>query len=264
MLHGIEVTNPSEQVYIRGDHLPGQSNGLVRSVMIMASNTPFMIPQIFTTFPNLIDLEVHRSNLQTISFPSALQLESLTVHRNNVSRIVNGTFSGLQRLKTLNISESYVREIEAGAFAGATNIRLIDLSQNNITAILPPTFQSLTNLVYADLHDNLLTEMRCGIFGLNTNLQTLLLHENQINATCTMFSRRLSPTVTFLDMSNNVCINRSFLLGDELGLISLNNALNPCFNNFNNEVPELRKITMEFRGPIALYDEFGNIIARIN
>lgn len=53
-------------------------------------------------------------------------------------------------------------------------------------------------------------------------------------------------------------------MGDEQGLIVLNNALTLCIDNFRGERRETRRITLEFQGPLALFDEFGNILARIN
>jgi Leucine-rich repeat (LRR) protein len=263
-LFAIEVTNPTHQVTFAGEHVQGQTNANVRSVKIRASNTPFIIPQIFTTFPNIIELFIHNSKLQSISIPDSIQLQRIDIHRNNISRIVNGTFSGQTQLRSLRVSSSMVEAIEASAFTGAINLTHVDLSFNRLTEIIPPTFQSLSNLVHCDLKDNQLTTIRLRMFGHNPNMETLLLENNRINDTCINFTKVLSRNMVFLNLSNNVCVNRSFQLGDELGMIALNNALNPCFNNFKNEVPEIRRVTLEFRGPIALYDEFGNIIARVN
>lgn len=165
------VTNPSATVTFGGQHLPNLTNADVRGVEIRASNTPFVIQQIFTTFPNIIGLFIHNSKLETISIPDSVQLQQIDFHRNNISRIADGTFSGQRQLRSLRVSSSYVESIEPAAFTGAENLIRIDLSYNKLTEIVPPTFQSLPNLVHADLSDNLLTAMRCGIFGMNANLE---------------------------------------------------------------------------------------------
>jgi Leucine rich repeat len=264
-LFNIEVTNPSQNVNFVGQHLEGRSNANVQAVEIRGSNTPFTIPQIFTTFPNIVELFIHNSNLQSISIPDTVQLQRIDFNRNNISRILNGTFSGQRQLTFLQIANSQVEVVEQDAFIGLANVTYLNLAFNRIELILPPTMVPLTNLATCDLEGNLLTRMNCGVFGRSANLRSLYLENNRINAICTNFTRRLSSTVTFLNLSGNRCVDRRFQLGDELGLITLNNALNSCFNIYR-DIPttERRQITLEFEGPLVLFDQFGNIIARVN
>lgn len=258
------MTDPSQNSVLVGEHLEGQGNTNVQVVQIRASNTPFIIPQIFTTFPNIINLFIHNSNLQSISIPDSVQLQYIDFHRNNIEHIANGTFSGQKELLSLKITSSSVEVIEQDAFFGLENLTVMNLADNRIAQIALPTFHTLTNLQSCDMKRNLVSRITCGVFGRNENLETLFLENNELNEICTFFSQRLSAKLTFLDLSGNRCINRSFQMGDDLGMIALNNALNPCFNNIRGEVPEIRRITLEFRGPLSLFDEFGNIIARVN
>lgn len=57
-LGGIEVLDPEANVIITGNHFEDLTNEDVEVVRIVASNTPFIINQIFEAFPNLLELNI--------------------------------------------------------------------------------------------------------------------------------------------------------------------------------------------------------------
>jgi hypothetical protein len=261
---GIDVTDPSQPVTIGGNHVAGRTNADVSVVQIRNSNTPFVIQQIFTSFPNLIELDIQNSNLQELTLSPTVQLEYLTLYRNNVSRIANRTFVGQSRLEFIEAMDNRIVEIEENAFEGLENLFGLMLIGNRISQLPPTVFHPLTNILYLDLEQNRIERIDEGIFAENTLLESLFLEFNQINAVSPTFTRSLSTDLQYLNLQGNRCIDRPFALRESIDMIILNNALNTCFNNFIGEAPTRRQITLEFTGPLSLFDEFGNIIARVN
>lgn len=262
-LTGIEVLNRSQQVTFGGEHLDNRTNANVDVVEIRDSNTPFIIPQIFTTFPNIVELEVITSNVQAIEIPDNIQLIELTLSGNNISRIVNETFINQTRLQFFTAVNSGIREIEENAFVGLSSLRGLVLINNNITELAPRTLTPLISAVRIDFERNELTRVE-DVFSSCTNLTYLYLEYNQINEISPFFASVTQDSLYSVNLSGNQCVDRFFFFEDEIELIVLNNALSPCFRNFNGNDTETRRITLEFQGPLALFDEFGNIIARVN
>ena len=249
---------------ISGEHLTGRTKNDVTVVQIRNSNTPFVIQQIFTSFPNLIKLDIQNSNLQELVLSSEVQLKYLTLYRNNISRIENGTFSGQSQLEIIDAMDNRITDIEINAFEGLENLYSLMLIGNRISRILPGTFHPMINLVYLDLEQNRIERIEDDTFSGNPALEALYLEYNVINAISTTFTTGLSKNLEYLNIQGNRCIDRQFALREPIDMILLNNALITCFNNFIGETPAVRRITLEFSGPLSLFDEFGNIIARVN
>lgn len=222
-----------------------------------------MIQQTFTTFPNMKELTLQGCNLQSINIPESVQLERFIFPRNNISRITNETFSGQRRLNYISAVQSGIKVIEDESFSGLEALTHIILIKNEIEEVTPRTFALVETLFYLDLDGNRLTRLD-DVFSSNPNLARLQLENNQINEISPRFTSNLRHSLTYVNFSNNRCISRSFSIDEELDLIRLHNSLRSCFNNYNGEVPETRRVTLEFQGPLALFDEFGNIIARVN
>lgn len=263
-LLGIEVLDPAQEVIVGGEHVEGQTNDDVQVVQIRNSNTPFVIPQLFAAFPNVLELDIQNSNLQVLSIPAGIQLEYLTLYRNNISRIENGTFIGQSGLEFIEAMDNRIEVIEEDAFLGLEGLLGLMLIGNRIRALAPRTFHPLENLIFIDLERNLIERIEDGTFAENPELLSIYLEFNQINAVSPTFTAGFGINMEYVNLQGNRCINRPFALRDPIDLILLNNALNPCFNNFIGETPQTRRITLEFQGPLSLFDEFGNIIARVN
>lgn len=263
-LLGIEVLDPEQEVIVGGEHVEGQNNDDVQVLQIRNSNTPFVIPQLFAAFPNVLEIDIQNSNLQVLSIPAGFQLEYLTLYRNNVSRIENGTFTGQSGLEFFEAMDNRIEVIEEDAFVGLDGLLGLMLIGNRIRALAPRTLHPLRNVVFIDFERNLIERIEDGTFAENPELSAIYLEFNQINAVSPTFTAGFGTNLEYVNLQGNRCINRPFALRDPIDLILLNNALNPCFNNFIGEIPETRRITLEFQGPLSLFDEFGNIVARVN
>lgn len=265
-LNGIEVLDPSANVIFTGQHIGDRTNDDVEIVQIDNSNTPFVIPQIFTTFPFLIDLTVQESNLQSINIPDSIQLVWLYLYGNNISTIESSDVTGLVSQRSLNylyITSSLVQNIDENAFVGLENVTALVLINNNITEIRNGTLAPLVNVRRIDFERNSLSRIEEDTFAWNRNVQSIYLEFNQINAVSPRFlvSQRDS-FLNYVNLRGNECVDELYFVNEETGLIRMNNELRGCFNNFLGEVSELRRVIMEFVGHITIIDEFGNIIAR--
>lgn len=260
----IEVVDKNQEIIFMGDHLEGRTNNDVEAVQVLFSNTPFMMQEIFTTFPNIHNLEWVASNLESIEIPDTVNLEMLTITRNNIKRINRGMLNKQRKLIFITLIENQIEEIDKDAFVGLEEIRILNLAKNRLRKIAHETFHPLANLIYVDFEANLLSRID-DEFSRNTNLTVIHLEFNEISKVSPRFLSSSSNILNHVDLRGNKCVDRAFDVKDEIGKILFNNALRTCFINFNDEeVSETKQFTLEFRGKMSLFDEFGNIIGRIN
>lgn len=261
-LENITVWDPSVNVAFIGEHLANLTDHDVEVVEIRNSNTPFMMPQMFTTFPNIYELIIENSNLQSLDIPSSAQLVWLFINRNNISHIGSGSIRGQSRLAYMELNSNGIVTIDEDAFADLIALTALLLMHNQITEIQGATFHHLTSLTAIDIQGNNLTRISEHNFSRNTNLFSLYLDLNQIEAIHPHFASELA-NLRYLNLHGNSCINRNFELEGEPGLIDMNTELQTCYHNYNGGVPETRRITMSFMGNLTIFDESGNVVARI-
>lgn len=85
-IRGIFIGNSAEiDITFSGSHLPGRSNEDVEAVTIFHSHIPFIVNQLFTTFPNLIALSIGQDQ--------------------GLKQIESGSFTGANNLRTLSIRD---------------------------------------------------------------------------------------------------------------------------------------------------------------
>ena len=265
ILREITVLDPSQNVTFGGTHVEGLTNDDVTFVEILYSDTPFIIPQMFTTFPHINVLRISYSNLQSINIPDSVQLLELWVDRNNISRIESRTFENQESLRYLNVRDSKIQEIDEDAFIGLSALESLVLMDNHIATLAPRTFHPLINVTYLDLNRNNLTSISDELFSQNTQIVNLYLDFNQIEEISPRFTTGFGETLRYIDLEGNNCVDRRFEIDnkDDFSRIILHNSLRTCFNNFQGTIPDLKRITLEFEGPMKLYDEFGNIVASL-
>lgn len=265
-LREIEVLNEFADVVFTGTHLEGLTNDDVVIVDIANSVTPFMIREVFTTFPNIIELEYDRCELELINLPEETLLESLVVINNNISTIDERTFAGSPHLRLIRLTNNNIQVLHPDAFVGLGNLTNLGLINNRIQEINQRTFNPLQSVTYLDLERNNLTRVD-NIFSMNLALQSLYLEFNQIAAiSSTFLSHMAESNLNTLNLNGNVCIQRSFYFGsirDETW-ISLNNAIQPCFRAFDNIPDEApKRYTFEYTGSLIICDPAGNVLARL-
>jgi Leucine-rich repeat (LRR) protein len=236
-LSSVVVLDRSANVTFTGDHLDGRTNEDVKSVAIILQNTPFVIPQIFESFPNIKRHEIFMAQLQDVEMPGTSSLEELEVRMNNVSRIQNGAFRNVTQLRRLVMFMSYIEHIEEGAFEGLAELTELLFYGNRFTQLNPTTFDPLVSVKTIHLEFGWLDIIVDGLFATNKNLQTLSLNYNYIEKITPNFARTISETkVNFLGLRNridtNPCVHQEFHLVDEFNFMGLNSALRKCYLNY--------------------------------
>lgn len=262
-LFDIEVLDPLATVEFTGTHSDGKTNADITAVIILDSNTPFIIQDIFSTFENIELFAVVDSNLQTLNFPESSSLLGIDFYGNNITTIENRAFQAFPHLETIFIAESNIQDIKANAFSGIPNLQSLFIIDNNFRELAPRIFQPLVNVVDINLGNNGITTVGHDLLPQNSNVRWIRLPNNQINEISPRFLDNMRGNTFLLSLLNNRCINDVFFLDDDDSWNEMNNALQTCFNNFNETAPETRKITMEFSGSMTVTDESGNVIVRI-
>lgn len=262
-LFGIEVLDPSQGVIIGGQHIGNRTNDDVEFVWIFTSNTPFMIPEIFTTFPNIIELDIDFSNLQSIKIPDTVRLMWLDLFGNNIARIESDSIRNQTELLECFLSYNNIQEIDEGAFEGLSELIYLELFINDIEYIEPRTFHPLTNMMVLDLEGNWLSSVG-DLFSENRKLQTLYLEYNEIEEIHPRFNANLRDSLRLGSFYGNECVDSGFSLVNEVDWAVMNSALSTCFRNFNGtSSTEEKNLAMELEGSLRIYDGFGNLIARV-
>jgi hypothetical protein len=145
---------------ITGNHLTGRTNANVDRINILASNIPFIIPQLFTEFPNVKIFD----NLS-----------------GSLLRIQSNAFANARNLRVVNIAGSRnFNTIEENAFAGAKNLLDLHLSSNGIQTIHENAFASLDSLKTLEMHGNQIRELPVNLFSPLRSLELVDLFLNRI------------------------------------------------------------------------------------
>lgn len=228
-LNGIEVTDPTAEVTFGGIHLDGRTELEVDVVWILDSNTPFMIQSIFTTFPNINELTIEESNLQSISIPANSSVEWLFLYGNNISRLEAGTLQA-PILFYFEAIDNGILAIDGGFFDQAPDTRYIDLSVNNITELAAGSFAP--GAVLIDLYRNGLAVIEEGLFVNNSILVALYLDRNVIVDIHPSFITGLPANLQYVAMAQNECFSGNLEVTSDGLRMMANNALNQCFRNF--------------------------------
>lgn len=262
-LIGVTLTDPELSVTLVGEHVGNRTNEDVDVVFIMNSDTPFTIPEIFTTFPNMIELEIDFANLQSINIPDTVRLQWLDIFGNNVERVESDSFVNQTDLEFCFLSLNSIQTIAGDAFEGIDVMLYLELVFNDIEEFEPLTFQPLTEVLILDFEGNLLRSVD-NIFTENRQLWNLYFEYNQINEIHPSLYAALEDNLEVSYLYGNICINRGFYFQDEVEFALLHSSLRTCYLNFNGtEITEDKDFGMRFSGFLRVYDEFNNLIGSL-
>lgn len=262
-LENIDVLDRSANVIFAGEHVEDHDNDRVEFVNIRNSRTPFIIPQMFTTFPNLVDLEIDNSGLESIELPANNNLISIVMNDNNITRIQNGTFSGQSQLLFMFLINNNIQVVEEDAFVGLENILSLELNENRISALPPTIFATLVAARHLDIEGNALTRIEEGTFSANTALVSLFLESNRIHAIAPSFVDNLRETLVIVSLGGNECIDSFFVTNTDGQWAAMQAALATCYRNFDEGSQPRRRIVLEFSGPLIITDLNGNHILTV-
>lgn len=249
---------------IGGQHMPGFNNELVQRIQIVYSNIPFVIPQLFTTFPNVIDATmatVGLTRIQPNGFFMARNLRMLSITSNQFPVDVHANaFSGPSNLLILDLFGNNIQTVNETAFTGLSSLLQLYMEHNSLQELHSDVFTPLTSLEFLLLSDNQLERLSGRLFANNRELTNLQIARNQINS----IGRNVLDDLTRLaifDLTFNRCVDASWIIGGATTIDVVREGLNACFNNFVDD--DVRRIILEIRGPFVLRYENGTEIIRI-
>lgn len=263
VLSNVEVLDFNQTITIGGDHMENRTNVDVEVVHISNSNTPKMFPQLFTTFPSIIELEMVRCNLVSIDIPPWVQLEVIVLYGNNLTRITKDDFGHQRELLYLQAINNNIEVIDENAFEAVEKLIYLILINNNIEQLETKTFHPLRSLRYLDLEGNKLTHISEQLLSGNPGLREVYLEFNRINEISPKFVDDIRGSLVFLNLRWNACVDEVFYFKSDSDWHEMRENLEICFRNFNETAPKTRRITIEFIGNLVILDEHGNVISRV-
>lgn len=246
----------NQNINIVGGHPPGWNNNLVRAVRIQLGDIPFIIPQLFTTFPNLFRLTISNAGLRRIqshALANATNLELMIVESNPLREIEANAFSGASSLRSLDLFGNQLLNIDEDAFVGLSNLRDLLLESNRIRHLRKNLFRPLKTVEIISLSDNNVDIIHENLFANNRHLRNIDLVRNRINEVGRNFIEGLNE-LQILNVFENRCVNNIFIVDDTASKEEIRNGLTACFDNFDSTV----KLKMEVRGSFTISDDYGN------
>lgn len=262
-LRGIEVTDEVANVTITGEHRANRTNADVNMIEIWNSNTPFIIKELATTFPNAYLWDIDSSGVRSIQLPRAPRLRFLYVNNNDIPNIGEGAFAKNPQLFSIDVSDNNINTLDPNAFDGLINLFSIDLSTNNISSVDPRTFNGMSSLSVVNLNSNQLVRIE-NLFSSNLKMWNILLQDNQIEAISPSILTHLrNGEIIFVNLRGNKCANFGVMPRTESSWMEMNNLMQPCFNAYTNPPAGApRRVMFEFYGELELYDRNGNLLAK--
>jgi Leucine-rich repeat (LRR) protein len=215
------IQNPKGEdfYYIPGAHMDNLTNSDVRILDAMRQETIIIPSTICRQFPNLVDLYIDESFVESINedaFEHCRNLEWLDLYGNAITSIPDFTFSNSPRLLDLYLLQNEISTIGPNAFAG-TVLEMISLDQNaleifdprwldpvrrtmkylymtnnRIREIPDHAFDGMINLELLGMGSNQLSELPSRLFHDLANLKYIWLHLNQFTSIEVEWFERLS------------------------------------------------------------------------
>lgn len=225
--------NENLNIVIGGQHMAGRSNADVVRIDISGSTIPFIIAQLFTTFPN-VERYQHATSLtrvQTNAFAAAGSLTSVVILFNEqLTEIQANAFNGASNLRNLDLGENSIAKIHETAFNGLTSLTDLYLDNNDIGQLHHNVFRPLSAIQNVILSDNQLTSLDGRLFQNNPTIRFLELNRNQINAVGREFLDGITA-LQRLSALSNVCVNSAWRIEGTTTIDTILQGLSTCFSN---------------------------------
>ncbi|CAG9562587.1 unnamed protein product [Danaus chrysippus] len=158
------------------------SNLFVLSQLYLDNNEISSIhDNCFENITYLQDLGLNGNNLNVI--PSSIKrlrfLKSLDIGKNNITKISNTSFEGLEELYGLRLVDNYITSIPKDTFSSLPSLQVLNLASNKIETIEQNAFVSNPTLKAIRLDGNKLTDIR-GVFNKLNTLGWLNISDNKL------------------------------------------------------------------------------------
>uniref|UniRef100_A0A2M4AAW1 Putative leucine-rich transmembrane protein n=2 Tax=Anopheles triannulatus TaxID=58253 RepID=A0A2M4AAW1_9DIPT len=133
--------------------------------------------------PNLRMLDVSGNELTRLPravFKPAPQLRVLSLARNQLQSVDDGSLSGLTRLEVLNLQDNRVLALHERCFSPLENLRELNLQGNRIEVLVDNLLDGNALLEQFDASRNSIVEISSKAFRNSRSMQTLDLSSNQL------------------------------------------------------------------------------------
>lgn len=250
--------NENFNIIFGGQHLEGRDDSQVERVHIWFSNIPFIMSQVFTTFPNLEVLS-HGTNLTRIqpnAFANASSLlEFYTSSGPQLTTIPANAFAGATSLTWLLIRDCGIQTIDENAFSGLSQLLDLFLQNLEIRELPADVFRPLELVEIIYLNNNLLESLPGRLFEANPHLFWINLNYNRIDAIERDFIDN-KQALERLEFRENLCASDVWDTWFEgVTLDTMREGLRTCFDNF--EGGDVKIFVMELRGHMTIRDQNG-------
>lgn len=255
-----------------GNHHSGRTNSDVNRAEIIMSNIPFVLSQLFVTFPNLVELKITNGGLtriQTGAFANAINLKTIAITGNsNLRTLESNAFSGAINANFIDMFLNQISEIHEQAFEGLHSLGFLHLDNNRIAEIRGDTFQNLSSLDTLVISGNSLSSLPGRLFANTAQIRQIEMANNEINAIGRNFVDWNLTNLKVLNLVGNRCTSGSWIIQDNSTFDIIRQSLSTCFDNSNEttEPPidnEVRRFILELHGTLIIRAENGTEIARL-
>jgi Leucine-rich repeat (LRR) protein len=266
-LNNITIPDVPNAVFIIGGiHTLGRNNANVQRVLILNSNIPFVISQLFTTFPNVNTVTIQNTGLtriQSNAFLNGSNIERVEISFNqNLRSIEANAFLGLARAISLDLTSNSIETLHENAFNGLNSLEFLTVNRNLISQLPSVIFAPLRSLQTLYFENNQMVSLDGGLFAGNPELSIATFSRNQINEIGRNFLDSLKQ-LRYLELFENVCVRSSWYVEIPEKIEVIRADLEPCFANSDPPSDELRRIVLEVRGPFTLKFENGTHIVTV-
>lgn len=182
----------------------------VELVQIRQSNAIVVPNRIFTSFTNMIILEIMNVGLKTVdrhSFRNANTLKRFWARDNDVEIIPNYTFLEAPNMTHIGLQNNSITVVEPHAFAGLEHLKVLKLEFNKIRTLSDEVFWPLTHLDHLHLRNNQLERISEKLLKKNHLLNFINFQNNKI-AYIHNHAFDESIKLNHLILLNNVCIDK--------------------------------------------------------
>lgn len=267
-LSSLVIADEADQTFIFdvSGHLEGRTNDDVMKIEVFGGDVPFIVAELFETFPNVRFYTTSFAGLRRIqsnAFADAGNLETFISFTNPLVVIEPNAFLGAEKLTMLDFDTNEIEKIAENAFDGLTALEILNLSSNKIYFLYYNTFSKVNHLTYILLSDNQIETLDGRLFSENPLLRDVSFYGNQINAIDSNFFDGLDQLLQF-DMRFNICADANWVITGETTIDTVRQGLQSCFDNAATPPPDdVRKFVLELRGSLILRDEDGNEVLRL-
>lgn len=257
-------------VGLRELHLPWRNCNNLASIRLENNNIRTFPAGIFEPCDVKTSIILIRCQIQEIypmAFRGLSHLQYLGIEWNNISYIHPDTFAPLRNLHFLHLNSAGLNKLHPDTFSPLQNLLMISLSSNRFSTLQPGTFNNLPALQTIRMENNLqLATIESSAFGQLRNLHTIQMQNGSLTRLSTdsfsqlpslqrleLRSQRLIqiqrnflvnfPNIEALDVRENVCVDRSFVLSPNEDDSLVRSALEECFSRFEGVTTTLGSST---------------------